>query len=101
MALRFLACLAAICGAAGGCVTVRAPEEIHIGNSPQSAKVDSSHVPETTSHEQARAELITAYQQIRYLEHQNQRCREKLDDAKDRGDDYKRKYKRLKDKYDD
>lgn len=101
MAIRFLICLVALCGAAGGCVTVRAPEEIHIGSGPRPAKVDSSQVPATTSHEQARAELINAYQQIRYLEHQNKRCRAKLEDAKERGDDYKRKYKRLEKKYDD
>ncbi len=77
-----------------GCVQVKAPETIQIGSGPPPEDIDSAQVPPTTTHEQARAELTRAYRQIRWLESENERLRE-------RGDRYKRKYKDLKDKYDD
>ena len=83
-----------------GCVNARAPD-IYFDRGPEPAAVDSSDVPEPQTLEEARAELAKAYQQIRYLEHQNERCQRKLEQARERGDEYKRKYKRLKDKYDD
>ncbi|MCP4248701.1 MAG: hypothetical protein GY778_16775 [bacterium] len=85
-----------------GCVSVQAPERINIGpGGPPPQNVDSSRVPPTTTHEEARAELVKAYDQIRYLEHRNHRLEDKLEDAKKDKEEYKRKYKRLKDKYDD
>ena len=98
--LLFTACVCAA-GLATGCVSARAPENIYVGSGPRAADVDSSAIPHTETHEQARAELVKAYQQIRYLEHEHDRCRDKLADARRRGDEYKSKYKRLKDKYDD
>ena len=83
-----------------GCVIVRTPVvQINMGPSPED--LDSSQVPPTATHEEARAELIKAYKHVRYLEHQNARLREKHEDARQERDEYKRKYKRLKDKYDD
>ncbi len=92
-------CLAAAITA--GCLSVRAPENIQIGSGPRSADVDSSTIPQTRTHEQAKAELVKAYQQIRYLEHQNDRCKDKLEDARERAEEYEDKYERLEDKYDD
>ena len=84
-----------------GCVTARAPEKIYIGSGPTSENVDSAHVPATTTHEEARAELVKAYDQIRYLEHRNERLSDKLREAREDRDEYKHKYKRLKDEHDD
>ena len=83
-----------------GCVNVRTPD-VQINTGPPPENVDSSRVPPTATHEEARAELVKAYNHIRYLEHENARLREKRQDALEDRDEYKRKYKRLKDKYDD
>lgn len=53
--------------AAVGCVSVQAPERIDIGSS-RSEPVDSSQVPQTSSHEEAQVELRKAYGYIRDLE---------------------------------
>ncbi len=85
-----------------GCLSARAPENIYIGTGgPPPQDVDSSRVPPTTTHEEARAELVKAYDQIRYLEHRNHRLKDKLQDAREDKEEYKRKYERLKDKDDD
>ena len=57
---------------AGGCVSVRAPERIDIGSS-RPEPVDSRRVPYTATHEEARRELEKAYQNIAYLERENER----------------------------
>lgn len=86
----------------GACVNARAPENIYIGGGgPAPQDVDSSRVPDTRTHEEARAELVKAYNQIRYLEHDNDTLRRRYEDAKADKEEYKRKYKRLKDRYDD
>ncbi len=87
---------------ASGCLSARAPENIYIGTShPAPRDVDSNRVPATTTHEEARAELVKAYDQIRYLEHRNHRLEDKLQNAREDKEEYKRKYKRLKDQDDD
>ena len=58
---------------AAGCISVKAPERINIGGSPP---VDSSRVPPTANHEEARRELAKAYQRIQELERENARLRE-------------------------
>ncbi len=83
-----------------GCLNVRAPEKIEIGNRPRSANVDSSTIPQTRTHEQAKAELAKAYQQIRYLEYEHNRCKGKLKDAREDAEEYEEKYDRLEDEYD-
>lgn len=85
---------------ASGCVNVRAPENIQIGSGPHPADVDSSRVPKTRTHDQARAELVKAYQQIRYLEHERDRCKDKLEDAREDAKEYEDKYERLEDEHD-
>ena len=82
------------------CVSARAPD-IYIDTGPPPERVDSAQVPVTSTHEQARAELEKAYRQIRHLEHENARLASKVRKEKERGDEYKEKYKRLKKKYDD
>ncbi len=87
---------------ASGCLSARAPENIYIGTGgPPPQDVDSNRVPPTTTHTAARAELVKAYDHIRYLEHRNHRLEDKLQDAREDKEEYKRKYKHLKDKYDD
>ena len=83
-----------------GCVNIRTPD-VQVNMGPPPENLDSSQVPQTATHEEARAELVKAYRHIRYLEQQNARLREKRQDALEDRDEYKRKYKRLKDKYDD
>jgi hypothetical protein len=66
-----------------GCLKVDAPDEIKVASDnrpPQ--KLDTSRVPPTDSHEEARAELAKAYEQIRYLEGQVDRYRRKYEDEK-------------------
>ncbi|MCK4660274.1 MAG: hypothetical protein KAV82_12195 [Phycisphaerae bacterium] len=83
-----------------GCVQATAPD-VYINTGPPPEDVNSAQVPATSTHEEACVELEKAYRQIRYLEHENHRLAEKVKKEKERGDEYKKKYKRLKDKYDD
>ncbi len=82
------------------CLSARAPD-VYINTGPSSENVDSTKIPVTRNHEEARIELKKAYRQIQYLEYENQRLKEKVEKEKDRGDEYKHKYKKLKDKYED
>ena len=82
------------------CVQATAPD-VYINSGPPPEDVNSAQVPTTSTHDQCRTELERAYNQIRYLEHDKRRLTEKVEHEKERGDEYKKKYKRLKDKYDD
>lgn len=73
-----------------GCVSVKAPERITVGGSSKPAPVDSGRVPDTSSHEEARHELVKAYQNIQYLEDENAQLERKAT-----------KYKRARDQYKD
>ena len=95
------ACVCFVAAMAAGCFSAKAPDNIYIGGGPRSADVDSSDIPRTRTHEEAKAELVKAYQQIRYLERERERCKDKLEDARERAEEYESKYKRLEDKYDD
>jgi hypothetical protein len=95
------ACVCLVAALAAGCFSAKAPDNIYIGGGPRSADVDSSTVPRTRTHEEAKAELVKAYQQIRYLEHERARCKDKLEDAEERADEYENKYEDLKDRHDD
>ncbi|MFQ6049259.1 MAG: hypothetical protein ACE5K7_07840 [Phycisphaerae bacterium] len=75
-----------------GCMNIEAPREIRIGAGPTQAELDSTRIPKTTSHEQARQELRKAYYRIGQLERENARLRQQRDE-------YKAKYKRLRDRY--
>lgn len=83
-----------------GCVNVRTPD-VRVNTGPPPENINSSQTPPTSSHEEARAELEKAYRHIRYLEDENRRLQKKVEKEKERGDDYKSKYERLKDEYED
>jgi len=77
-----------------GCVNVKAPEsvDLRVGDS---EPVDSSAIPETHSHEEARAELRRAYGRIQHLERENAalerkaaRYKSERDECKDRLEKY-------------
>ena len=90
--------------ATAGCVSVKAPETIEIGGRGRPEPVDSSRVPATASHEEARYELQKAYRHIQWLERDNQRWREKAAEYKRERDEYKHQRDRYKDrleKYED
>lgn len=53
---------------AGGCLSVRAPERINVGSSPGRERIDTSRVPPTRDHADAREKLAQAYDRIDYLE---------------------------------
>lgn len=97
--LLICTCLAAV--AVAGCLNVTAPERIQIGHRSHESDVDSTAIPPTHSHEEARRELAKAYRRIQELERENAHCREKLEDARRKTDDCERKYDRLKDRCDD
>ncbi len=69
-------------GLSAGCLSVKAPERIDIGGRSRPEPVDSTRIPPTSSHEHARTELAKAYQNIQYLERENQRLERKAADYK-------------------
>ncbi len=95
-----IACLLLVCWTFTGCLNVRTPD-IQINTSAPPEQIDSSRVPPTATHQEARAELVKAYNQIRYLEQRNARLRDKASEYREERDEYKHKYKRLKDRDDD
>ena len=84
-----------------GCLNVRAPAEVNVdaGNRPR--RIDSSRVPSTRNHEEARHRLAEAYERNRYLERKVEKLEKKNHKLKEERDEYKRRYKREKDRYDD
>lgn len=100
-ALRFSLLVIAMALVLPACFNVKAPDEINVGGGPRHQPVDASRVPETHSHEEARRELAKAYEEIRYLNRKVDKLEEDKRKAKDERDEWKKKYKRLEDKYDD
>jgi len=78
-----------------GCVNVKAPETITVGGHP--SKIDSSRVPPTRSHEEARQLLAEAYERNRYLEAKVGKLERDKEELKEERDEYKHRYKRAKD----
>ena len=74
-----------------GCVSVKAPEKISIGDHPH--RVDSTRVPRTRSHEEARQRLAEAHERIHYLEAKVTRLERDKEKLKTERDEYKRRYK--------
>ena len=90
-------------GLGAGC-KVEAPREINVGTDygrSRQTRIDSTQVPATTSHAEARQELKKAYYRIGQLERDNERLQRKYDECKDKYERAKDKYEDLKDKYDD
>lgn len=71
--------------AASGCVSVTAPREINVqGSAPR--RVDTSRVPPTRDHQEARARLAEAYDRLDYLENKVKRLEtenERLENERD------------------
>ena len=78
-----------------GCVSVKAPEKISIGDRPR--RIDSSRVPPTRSHEETRQRLEEAYERNRYLEAKVAELEEEIEELEEERDEYKRRYKNAKD----
>jgi len=70
-----------------GCVNVKAPEQIQIGDRP--GRLDTSHVPPTRNHAEARQRLAEAYERNRYLEAKVDELERKNDQLEDECDRYK------------
>ncbi len=84
------------------CFNFKSPDEINIGGGGRRQKpVDASQVPKTKSHEDARNKLAKAYEEIRHLDRKVKKLEDSKRKAKDERDEWKQKYKRLKDRYDD
>ena len=98
MSTRVWCLLAAGCllWAAVGCVSVTAPRSVEIGSS-RPEPVDSSRVPATASHEEARRELHKAYQNLQYLERENRQLEEKAAKYKRQRDECKDRLERYED----
>jgi predicted RNase H-like nuclease (RuvC/YqgF family) len=84
-----------------GCLSVQGPEEINVSAGNRPRRIESSHVPTTRSHEEARRRLAEAYERNQYLEHKVEKLERENRELKNERDEYKRKYKREKDRNDD
>ncbi len=106
MSLRPVICLATLTVALlwlGGCVSVKAPERIEIGNVGHE-RVDSSRVPDPRTLDEARAELRKAYGYIRHLEDEVQELEEEKAECKRKCKRYKEerdRYRKRLEKYED
>lgn len=80
----------------GGCLTVQAPEKIEIGNRPGSEPIDTSRLPPTASHEEARQRLAEAYERISYLESKVRDLEKDKRELKDERERYKDRYEQEK-----
>jgi hypothetical protein len=83
----------------GGCVNIDPNVKVDMRSRPE--PVDSSRVPQTASHEEARRELNKAYQNIQWLERELARQERKKDEYKRERDRYKKQRDRYKDRLDD
>jgi peptidoglycan hydrolase CwlO-like protein len=80
--------------AASGCVKAPDRIEVTVGSPRRPAPVDTSHVPQPTTLEEAQAELNKAYQDIQALQDDNARLNEKADKLKRERDDCRHKLKK-------
>lgn len=97
--LCFAAAVATTCGS--GCVNVHGLEDIKVDVGRKPRRIDNSRLPPTHSHEEARQRLAEAYERNRYLEHKVEKLEADKRELKAERDEYKRKYKREKDRNDD
>lgn len=80
-----------------GCVTAPEKIEVSVDGGRRPPPVDSSRVPATASHEEARHELAKAYENIRYLEEENRRLEEKARKYKREREDCEKRLDRYED----
>ena len=78
-----------------GCLSVKAPEKINVGN--RAGRIDSSRVPPTQSPEETRQQLEEAYERNRYLEAKVAELKEEIEELEEERDEYKRRYEKAKD----
>ncbi|MCZ6815645.1 MAG: hypothetical protein O7F76_02975 [Planctomycetota bacterium] len=83
------------------CLNIKAPDNVSVFGGRRQKPVDASQVPKTNSHEEAKRVLEKAYAEIRHLNRKVEKLEESKRKAKDERDEWKRKYKRLEDRYDD
>lgn len=83
--------LAAVLCMLTGCLSVQAPDrvDVRVGEQPPE-DMDSSRVPATSTHAEARAELEKAYRYIAYLERRSEKLEEKSREYKEERDEYKK-----------
>ena len=74
-----------------GCVSVRAPERINVNSSPGRSRIDTSRVPPTRDHADAREKLAQAYDRIDYLERKVNYLEKDKDELKDELNDARRR----------
>jgi hypothetical protein len=79
-----------------GCVSVKAPERIDIGGG-HPAPVDTGRIPPITTVEQGREELCKAYQNIEYLERENEHLKHKADEYKHERDQCRKRLEKYED----
>lgn len=86
--------------ALGGCLNVKAPEQINVGTS-RRPPVDASSVPPTRDHAEARQKLAEAYDEIQHLQRRIRDLESDKASCKRKLKDCERKYDDLKDRYED
>jgi len=73
-----------------GCV--RTPDINVDASGWRSERVDTTRIPETRNHEDAKAELRKAHREIERLRRENDKLKRKYEDEKRKREDLKRKY---------
>ncbi len=81
-----------------GCASINVDAKIPSGYISHSPKVDSSHVPKTSTHAECRDKLEQAYEYIRYLEHKVQKREKKIKKLEKDKKELKHKIDKLEDK---
>ncbi len=76
-----------------GCVTLPKNVEVNVGDSGRPAPVDSTRVPEPKTLDEAHQELVKAYQNLQYLEHENARLADKAAKYKTERDECRKRLK--------
>lgn len=84
-----------------GCVNVHGLEDVSVDAGHRPRRIDTSRVPPTHSHEEARRRLAEAYERNRYLEHKVEKLEKDKRELKAERDEYKQKYKWEKKRNDD
>lgn len=84
-----------------GCVQAKAPERIDIDLGGGRGHIDTSRVPPTASHEEARQKLAEAYQRIDDLEKKVENLEQDKREPKGEREEYKDRYEREKKRYRD
>lgn len=97
MLLLLVAAVALVAGAASfGCVQAKAPERIDIDVGGGHDPIDTSRVPPTASHEEARQKLAEAYREIDRLRKEVDGLKKDKKELKAEREEYKDKYEKEK-----